>query len=159
MCRRAVGPIGLFFVKKWSPIKPTHEKTNSFLLCMVLQSYSHDCFSKISRTLFDFINNTYWVFFFWRNSSLIFRIGVSCFSVALSYSTLFCCGGKANLVRFTLFYSTLLAFTHRLTDSQTDRGTNSLASRGLEEPAHVLRGLEEPFFQLCCCVSFGSGGK
>ncbi len=35
----------------------------------------------------------------------------------------------------------------------------TLASRGLEEPAHALRGLEEPFFQLCCCVSFGYGGK
>ncbi len=35
----------------------------SFLLCMDLQPYSHDCFSKISRTLFDFLNNTYWVFF------------------------------------------------------------------------------------------------
>ncbi len=32
--------------------------------------------------------------------------------------------------------------------------TNTLASRGLEEPAHALRVLEEPFFQLCCCVSF-----
>ncbi len=33
----------------------------------------------------------------------------------------------------------------------TDRGTNTLA----------LRGLEEPFFQLCCYVVsvFGSGGK
>jgi hypothetical protein len=31
---------------------------------------------------------------------------------------------------------------------------NTLASRGLEEPAHPSRGLEEPFFQLCCCVSF-----
>ncbi len=29
--------------------------------------------------------------------------GVSCFSVKLFYSTLFCCGGKANLVWFTLF--------------------------------------------------------
>ena len=36
----------------------------------------------------------------------------------------------------------------------TDRETNTLASRGLEEPAHASRGLEEPFFQLCCCVSF-----
>ncbi len=36
----------------------------SFLLCMDLQPYSHDCFSKISRTLFDFRNNTYWVSFF-----------------------------------------------------------------------------------------------
>jgi hypothetical protein len=26
--------------------------------------------------------------------------------------------------------------------------------RGLEEPAHTSRGLDEPFFQLCCCVSF-----
>ncbi len=32
-----------------------------FLLCMDLQPYSHDCLSKISRTLFDFLNNTYWV--------------------------------------------------------------------------------------------------
>ena len=39
-------------------------------------------------------------------------------------------------------------------DGLTDGGTNTLASRGLEEPAHASRGLEEPFFQLCCCVSF-----
>ncbi len=32
-----------------------------FLLCMDLQPYSHDCFSKILRTLFDFRNNNYWV--------------------------------------------------------------------------------------------------
>ncbi len=31
---------------------------------------------------------------------------------------------------------------------------HTLALRGLEEPAHASRGLEEPFFQLCCCVSF-----
>ena len=36
----------------------------SFLLCMDLQLYSKNCFSKISRTLFDFLNNTYWVFLF-----------------------------------------------------------------------------------------------
>ncbi len=38
---------------------------------------------------------------------------------------------------------------------------NTLALRGLEEPAHASRGLEELFFQLCCCVVsvFGSGGK
>jgi hypothetical protein len=35
----------------------------------------------------------------------------------------------------------------------TDREINTLALRGLEEPAHASRGLEEPFFQLCCCVS------
>ncbi len=75
---------------------------------MDLQSYKHDCFSKISRTLFDFLNNTYWVSLFYRNNLLIFQTEVSCFSVTLFYSTLFCCGGKANLVRFTLFYSTLL---------------------------------------------------
>ncbi len=97
---------------------------------MDLQSYSHDCFSKISRTLFDFLNNTYWVSFFVRNNSLIFWTGVSCFSVTLFYSTLFCCGGKANLVRFTLFYATLLTpFLASLswplrTDRQTDRRRN-----------------------------------
>ena len=64
--------------------------------------------------------------------------------------SVFLFGGKANLVRFTLFYYTLLA----LTDSLTDGETNTLASRGLEEPAHASRGLEEPFLQLCCCVSF-----
>ncbi len=46
---------------------------------------------------------------------------------SLFYSTLFCCGGKANLVWFTLFYSTLLALTDRQTDRQTDGGTNTLA--------------------------------
>jgi hypothetical protein len=65
---------------------------------MDLQPYSHNRFSKISRTLFDFRNNTYWVSLFWRNNSLIFHTGISCFSV-------------------TLFYSTLLA----LTDRQKDR--------------------------------------
>ena len=67
--------------------------------------YSHDRFSKISRTLFDFLNNTYWVSFFVRNNSLIFRTGVSCFSV-------------------TLFYSTLLTPFLALTDRQTDRQRN-----------------------------------
>ncbi len=107
---------------------------------MDLQPYSQYCFSKISRILFDFLNNTYWLSLFQRNNSLIFWTGVSCFSVTFFYFTLFCCGGKANLVRFTLFYSTLLT----LTDGMMDGGTNTLVSRGVEEP----------FFQLCCCVSF-----
>ncbi len=71
-------------------------------------------------------------------------------------------GGKANLVRLTLFYSTLLTLTDGQTDRQMERETNTLASRGLEEPAHASRGLEEPFFQLCCMLvvsGFGSGGK
>ncbi len=78
--------------------------------------------------------------------------------------SVFLFGGKANLVLLTLFYSTLLPLTHRRTDGLTDRGTNTLASRGLEkpahasrgleEPAHASRGLEEPFFQLCCWFSF-----
>ncbi len=40
------------------------------------------------------------------------------FVASLFYSTLFGCGGKANLVQFTLFHSTLLALTDRLTDRQ-----------------------------------------
>ncbi len=78
------------------------------------------------------------------------------FVASLFYSTLFCCGGKANLIRFTLFYSTLLALTDRQNDGLTDRGTNTLASCGLEEPAHASRGLEEPrqklFFAPYCIV-------
>jgi hypothetical protein len=72
-----------------------------FLLCMDLQPYSHNSFSKISRTLFDFRNNTCWVSLFKRNNLLIFQTGVFCFSI-------------------TLFYSTLLA----LTDRQNDRRRN-----------------------------------
>ncbi len=64
------------------------------------------------------------------------------YSCAVVFVFLF--GGKANLVLLTLFYSTLLALTHRQTHRQTDGETNTLASRGLEEL----------FFKLCCCVSF-----
>ncbi len=97
-------------------MKPTYENTISFLLCMDLQPYSHYCFSKISRTLFDFLNNTYWVSLYLRNNLLIFWTGFSCFSVTLFYFTLFCCGGKAILVWFALFYSILLT----LTDGRND---------------------------------------
>ncbi len=95
---------------------------------MHLQSYRHNCFSKISRTLFDFLNNTYWVSLFVRINSLIFWTGVSCFSVTLFYSTLFRCGRKANLVRFTLFYSTLLTLTDRMTDRGTTTSQRSSAA-------------------------------
>ena len=65
--------------------------------------------------------------------------------------SVFLFGGKANLVLLTLFYSTLLTLTDGQTDRQTDRGTNTLA----------LRGLEEPFFISSCAVVsvFCSGGK
>ncbi len=141
--------------------------------------YIHDSFSKISRTFFVnkmipcktyvredqlflalygsttiqsrlFLKNIEYFVWFPKQCLLGFFIlekqlanisdGVPCCSVTLFYSTLFCCGGKANLVRFTLIYSTLLTLTDRI----SDRGTNTLASRGLEER----------FFQLCCCVSF-----
>ncbi len=114
--------------------------------------------------MFDFLNNTYWVSLFLRNNLLIIWSGVSCFSVTLFYSTLFCCGGKANLVQSTLFYSTLLT----LTDGWNDRQRVTLFLDGLGNQKKLvppgtlaLRGLEEPFFQLCCCVVsvFGSGGK
>ncbi len=84
---------------------------------------------------------------------------VLCVQYSCAVVSVFLFGGKANLVLLTLFYSTLLALTDRQTHRRTDRETTTLALRGLEEPAHTLRGLVEPFFQLCCCVSFGSGGK
>ncbi len=106
---------------------------------------------------------------------LIFQTGVSCFSVTLFYFTLFCCGGKANLVRLTLFYSTLLA----LTDRQNYGETNTLAARGLEGTFSrvvllcqflVLAGNRFWYYLLCTYVLrvqyscgvvlvFGSGGK
>ncbi len=60
-------------------------------------------------------------------------------------------------VNTLLLYPSLSPY--RQTDGLTDRETNTLALRGLEEHAHASRGLVEPFFQLCCRVSFGSGGK
>ncbi len=118
-----------------------------------LQPYSHYCFSKISRTLFHFLNNTYWVSLFLRNNSLIFQTGFSCFSVTLFYSTLFCCGRKANLVRFTLFYSILLTLTHRWNDRQRVTYTR-FAWAGGTCPLFVWAG--GTFFPvvLLCCVSF-----
>ncbi len=73
---------------------------------------------KISRDLFDFLNNTYWVSLFQRNSG-------QGFPVSPKHS-------------FTLPSQPLL------TDGMTDRDSNTLTTRGLEEP----------FFQLSCCVSF-----
>ena len=55
---------------------------------------------------------------------------------------------------FLFLINTLLLYPSLSPHRLTDRGTNTLASRGLEEPAHASRGLVEPFFQLCCCVSF-----
>ncbi len=77
-----------------------------FLLCMDLQSYSHNSFSKISRILFDFRNTTYWVSLFQRNNSLMFWTGVSCFSVTLFYSTLLALTDRQNYrqrVKYTHF--------------------------------------------------------
>jgi hypothetical protein len=116
---------------------------------------------------------------------LIFWTEVSCFSVTLFNSTLFCCGGKANLVRFTLFYSTLLTLTHRQKDRRINEYTR-FAWAGGTCPCFawpggtffpvvllcqflVLVGNRFWFYillctwctiQLWCCVSFFvSGGK
>ncbi len=76
---------------------------------------------------------------------------------------LFCSGGKANLVRFTLFYSTLLTLTDGQTDRQTDRKTDRQTNRQTDRQKNTLasRGLEEPFLISSCAVVsvFGSGGK
>ncbi len=104
---------------------------------MDLQPYSHDRFSKIMRTLFDFRNNTYWVSLFQRNNSIIFQTGVSCFSIILFYSTLLWTGVSCFSV--ILFYSTLLALSHRQKDRQRNKYTCYTWAGGT-------------FFQLCCCL-------
>ena len=55
--------------------------------------------------------------------------------------SVFLFGGKANLVLLTLFYSTLLALTHRRKDRQRNEYTCFAWARGT---SHALRGLEEP---------------
>jgi hypothetical protein len=79
-------------------------------------------FLKMSRTLFDFQINTNWVSLLKKHNLLIFRTGVSCFSVIL-------------------FYSTLLALTHRQNHRQR-----------VKSPRYAWAG--GTFFQLCCCVRF-----
>jgi hypothetical protein len=54
----------------------------------------------------------------------------------------FCCGGKANLVRLTLFYSTLLALTDRQKDRRRIEYTRFAWAGGTFFPVVLL-----------CCVS------
>ncbi len=55
--------------------------------------------------------------------------------------SVFLFGGKSNLELLTLFYSTLLALTHRRKDRQRNKYTRFAWAGGT---SHVLRGLEEP---------------
>ena len=80
--------------------------------------------------------------------------------------SVFLFGGKANLVLLTLFYSTLLALTHRQMDGRMDGRTDGRT----EKQIHLLRvGWRNLptlrmgwriLFSSCAVVSvFGSGGK
>jgi hypothetical protein len=84
---------------------------------------------------------------------LIIWSGVSCFSVTLFYSTLFCCGRKANLVRFTLFYSTLLTLTHGRNDKRRKKYTCFVWAGGTCPRFAWAGGTFFPVV-LLCCVSF-----
>ncbi len=66
-------------------------------------------------------------------------------SVQYSYAvvSVFLFGGKANLVLLTLFYSTLLAFTHRQKDRRRNEYTCFAWAGGTFFPVVLL-----------CCVSF-----
>ncbi len=74
---------------------------------------------------------------------LIFWTGVSRFSVTIFYSALFCCGGKANLAQFKLFYSTLLTLTDGQNYRQRNKYTCFAWAGGTFFPVVLL-----------CCVSF-----
>ncbi len=89
--------------------------------------------------------------------------GVSCFSVTLFYSTPFCCGGKANLVRFTLFYSALLTLTDGQKDRQRNKYTRFAWAGGTFFPVVLLCCVSfwfwrEKGFDLHVCVNSTSGG-
>ncbi len=109
-----------FFVKKMIPYKTYVQEDQLFLALYGSTTIQSLLFLKNIENFVWFPKQYYWVSLFWRNNLLIFWTGVSCFFVTLFYFTLFCCGGKANLVRFTLFYSTLLT----LTDGRNDRQRN-----------------------------------
>ena len=109
-------------------MKPTYKKTNSFLLCMDLQPYSHDCFSKNIKN-YVWFPKQYLLGFFILEKQLT---NIPDRGFLFLHNTL-------------LLYIPLLA----LTDRQTDRESNTLAARGLEE-----------LFSSCAVLSvFGSGGK
>ncbi len=59
---------------------------------------------------------------------------------------------SVQYINTLLLYPSLSPYSQM--DGGTNGGRNTLALRGLEEPAHASRGHKEPFFQLCCCVSF-----
>ena len=73
-----------FFVKKMISYETYVREDQLFLALYGSTTIQSLLFLKISRTLFDFLNNTYWFSLFLRNNSLIFWTGVSCFSVSHS---------------------------------------------------------------------------
>ncbi len=128
---------------------------------------------------FDFLKNSYPVSLFLRKNSrakisFCYCVSLCCFVWIYNHTVMIvtqkyrelCLISKtiligffvlekklANISRFLFLINTLLLYIPllALTDRQTDRESNTLASHGLEKP----------FFQLCCCVVsvFGSGGK
>ena len=69
------------------------------------------------------------------------------------------CGGRGGILprrhkKLPIWRCGRCAPVEKFTGRMVYASHITLASRGLEEPAHASRGLEEPFFQLCCCVSF-----
>ncbi len=92
----------------------------SFLLCLDLQPYSHNRFSKIPRTFF--VSRNCWIIVVFLQRTLKEKV-------------------PFILINTLLLHIPLLALTDRQNDGQRP---NTLA----------VRGLEELFFQLCCCVSF-----
>jgi hypothetical protein len=89
---------------------------------MDLQPYSHDHFSKISRAFF-------------ASRKLVNNCSIPSTHAERQITV---CSHKHS---FTPYPS---LSPYRRTGRITDRGTNTLAARGLEEL----------FFKLCCCVSF-----
>jgi hypothetical protein len=128
---------------------------------MDLQPFNHNCFSKISRTLFDYQNNTHRVSLLLRNNSLIFWTGFSCFSIILYYSTFLAILEKqlANILDrgFLFLRNTLLLYSlspYSQTDRQTESQIHLLCMGWRNFFTLASRGLEDFFLHLCCCVSF-----
>jgi hypothetical protein len=109
-----------FLCKKMIPCKTQVQEDQLFLALYGSTTIQSLLFLKNIKNFVWFPKQYSLGFFLLEKQLANISDGVSCFSVTLFYSTLFCCGRKANLVRFTLYYSTLLTFT----DGQNDRQRN-----------------------------------
>ncbi len=132
-----------FFVKKMIPYKTYIQEDQLFLALYGSTTIQSLLFLKNIKNFVWFPKQYVLGFFILEKQLADILDRGFLFSVTLFYSTLFRCGGKANLVWFTLFYSTLLTFTDGRNDRQRIKYTRFAWAWRTFFPVVLL-----------CCVSF-----